>query len=477
MRGVPEVVAAVVVAALLGSGLAATSSASSDETSGLRLALAANARRMPAPHPMISESMAAFYEGRAHQRAWSDGLALTSAAHDLVERVAHGERDGLPALRALPALVDALVSAHELDDADVLLSEVFLTYGLRLRWGQLAPEALHRSWHTAIPPRPDLLGALMAAAADGRVDEALDELAPPTASYRGLRDAIGRYLEVAAAGGWGIIPDGPPLGPGDTDPRVHDIGAHLHRTGDLRVSTAGDDVSLAYDANLAAAVRSFQRRHGLAVDGVVGPVTRAALNVPVAARIRQLALNMERERWLPPLPARRAVVNMAGGILTLIEGGREVARLDAQAGAVYRSPTLVADEIREVVILPAADGATVELRLPLTHFAGSVDGPRSSSGYIVVTDPIELAAFALTGDPWWSRETVEAALARGEAQRIALSRPLPVYLLYATAWVESDGTVSLRDDRYGLDERLTLALMGLAPSSRPSPTSAVAAGP
>jgi murein L,D-transpeptidase YcbB/YkuD len=477
MRGAPEAVAAVVVAALLVSGLAATSSASSDDTSGLRLALTATARRMPTPHPVISEAMAAFYEGRAHRRAWFDGLTLTSSAHDLVERVAHGERDGLPALRALRALVDALVSADEIDGADVLLTEVFLTYGLRLRWGQLAPEALHRSWHTAVPPRPDLLGALTAAAADGRVDEALDELAPPTTSYRGLRETLLRYLDVAATGGWVVLPDGPPLASGDADPRVRDIRAHLRLTGDLRVSPAGDDMSEEYDAVLAAAIRHFQRRHGLAVDGVVGPVTRAALNVPVAARIRQLALNMERQRWLPPLPPRCVLVNVPGRRLTLVERGREVAHLGAHAGAAYRSPALVADEIHDVVMLPVGGATAAALHLPFARFAASLDGPLAPSGYIVVEDPVALAAFALAGHPWWTRETIQTALARGEAQRIALSHALPVYLLYWTAWVEADGTVSFRDDRYGLDERLTLALLGPATPSPPSATSAVAAGP
>jgi murein L,D-transpeptidase YcbB/YkuD len=53
-----------------------------------------------------------------------------------------------------------------------------------------------------------------------------------------------------------------------------------------RLSTTGDLteppslLSDLFDAALHQAVRHFQRRHGLVVDGLVGPATRAALQVP-----------------------------------------------------------------------------------------------------------------------------------------------------------------------------------------------------
>ena len=54
---------------------------------------------------------------------------------------------------------------------------------------------------------------------------------------------------------------------------------------------------------LAEAVQRFQARHGLQPDGVLGKDTLAALNVPLAARVGQIALSLERLRWLPELPA------------------------------------------------------------------------------------------------------------------------------------------------------------------------------
>jgi len=56
-----------------------------------------------------------------------------------------------------------------------------------------------------------------------------------------------------------------------------------------------------YTGPLVDAVKSFQRRHGLEPDGVIGAGTIAKLNVPIAHRIRQVELGMERMRWLPPM--------------------------------------------------------------------------------------------------------------------------------------------------------------------------------
>ena len=84
------------------------------------------------------------------------------------------------------------------------------------------------------------------------------------------------------------------------DPRVPALRYRLTVTGDL----AGDlqppapPLNLAFDAELEAAVKRFQERHGLTADGAVGPGTRAALNVPVSARIDQIRVNLERARWV-----------------------------------------------------------------------------------------------------------------------------------------------------------------------------------
>ena len=50
------------------------------------------------------------------------------------------------------------------------------------------------------------------------------------------------------------------------------------------------------------------------------------------------------------------------------------------------------------------------------------------------------------------------AIAAGATQSVTLPHPVPVYMLYWTAFVDPDGTVEFRDDIYGRDRRLAQAL-------------------
>ena len=54
-------------------------------------------------------------------------------------------------------------------------------------------------------------------------------------------------------------------------------------------------------------MKRFQARHILDADGVIGAATIEALNVPLARRVRQLELAMERGRWLPRLADRPTI--------------------------------------------------------------------------------------------------------------------------------------------------------------------------
>lgn len=81
-----------------------------------------------------------------------------------------------------------------------------------------------------------------------------------------------------------------------------------------------------------------------------------------------------------------------------------------------------------------------------------------SSGCIRVERALDLAERLLVPDHSWSRERIEAAIATGRTTEVPLARPMPVYLLYATAWVDAGGTVQFREDIYGRDAVLLEAL-------------------
>jgi len=134
----------------------------------------------------------------------------------------------------------------------------------------------------------------------------------------------------------------------------HEAGAlrrRLAASGDLG---AGDDSGgELFDAALEAAVKRFQDRHGLGSDSVVGAKTLKALAVPVAERIRQIELNLERWRWLPrDLGRRYVLVNIPDFTLQVIEDGSEVLAMRTVVGRSYRRTPVMSDTIKYLVINP-----------------------------------------------------------------------------------------------------------------------------
>ena len=81
-----------------------------------------------------------------------------------------------------------------------------------------------------------------------------------------------------------------------------------------------------------------------------------------------------------------------------------------------------------------------------------------SHGCVRLSEPVKFAEEVLASKPGWSRSEIDALLASKETTRVNLDKPLPVHLVYATAWLEDDGTVHFRPDIYGRDQRLYRAL-------------------
>ena len=86
-----------------------------------------------------------------------------------------------------------------------------------------------------------------------------------------------------------------------------------------------------------------------------------------------------------------------------------------------------------------------------------------SSGCIRVERPVELAEYLLRGNPGWSREKIVETIEKWKEETVRLTEPVPVHLLYWTAWVDEDGAVNFRKDIYGRDRRLERALRMPAP--------------
>jgi murein L,D-transpeptidase YcbB/YkuD len=183
------------------------------------------------------------------------------------------------------------------------------------------------------------------------VQPVLKSFLPDQIGYRQLRRVLQRYRKIEREGGWAPLADGTVLRPGGKDVRVPHLRSRLVAEGYLdRSHLPGTD---RFDPKLKSALAAFQRQHGLAADGVVGPLTRQALNVPAGVRIRQIELNMERWRWLPRyLGKRYLLVNIADFTLEVIDGERTVMAMRVVVGRDYRRTPVLSAELNKLVLNP-----------------------------------------------------------------------------------------------------------------------------
>ena len=393
--------------------------------------------------------------------------------------------------------------AARLDDATLtgrLLAHARTEAGQRVR-----PSEIDFRWAVE-PSRRDLAGDLRSARAGGGLGAWLATLSPTSAQYHALRAGRVRYAALAEAGGWESLPEGPTLRPGERADMVSALRARLAMEGYGAAETV--EATL-FDPALEAAVRAFQESHVLEVDGVVGPATRRALNVPAAERLAQIDANLERWRWLPAaLPPDRLEVDTGAQEAVLYRGGAPVLKMRAIVGAPKHPTPMFASRIEAVVfnppwnvppsiarneLLPAearrpgllasmgirwVDGrlqqrpgpnnslGQVKFDIPNRFGVYLHDTPGKglfaqpvrafSHGCMRLEKPRDLAAVLLArqgGSP----RTVEAAIAAGTTRRVNLRHPIPVYVLHYTVRAEA-GRLSFRPDIYGWDRKLAETL-------------------
>jgi len=188
--------------------------------------------------------------------------------------------------------------------------------------------------------------------AEGVAAAARSAVPAPPGDSLALRAALDDLEALRMAGGWGEVPAaGGLLRPGDVDPRVAPLRERLRRSGDASTSPAAEPDR--YDAELERAVRGFQARHALDMDGVVGPATLAALNVSVEARIRQVELNLERRREFRPDPGpAQVLVNLPAFQALVVEEGLETTSHRVIVGRPNRPTPVLSARIDFVVLSP-----------------------------------------------------------------------------------------------------------------------------
>jgi murein L,D-transpeptidase YcbB/YkuD len=311
----------------------------------------------------LEDAVARLYAGRAHSPVWIGRSGPTPRGQTLAEVLrgasrggldpaAYGSRDLLPRM-ASSAPVEGEGAEAAAARLDVALTRALARLARDLGSGRVAPEAAGLHWQTR-RPEVDLDAVLATAAAGDGPAAALDAVRPPHDQVARLEEALSRYRQVAADGGWPRIAEGDPLQAGEEDPhRVVALRQRLAAEGYAADGEAGGAPSPVYDDGLAEAVREYQRRRGLADDGVVGGRTLEELNVPAAHRARQIEANLVRWRWVPAdLGSRYVLVNVPRFELEVHDGDQEVRRMKVVVGEELNATPMFSDRMQYLVFNP-----------------------------------------------------------------------------------------------------------------------------
>jgi L,D-transpeptidase YcbB len=78
-------------------------------------------------------------------------------------------------------------------------------------------------------------------------------------------------------------------------------------------------------------------------------------------------------------------------------------------------------------------------------------GRAFSHGCIRVEEPEALAQYVLRDQSEWTPSAIHAAMRAGQERSVKLTAPIPVHIVYMTAWVDDLGNLHLEDDVYGYD--------------------------
>lgn len=309
--------------------------------------------------PILSRDLLPeLYAENEYQPLWGERDGLDR----LQDLVTFAYQQGLdPADYPLDALQRLLPEAGLPEDTlslvkiDVLATEILVRITYQIRFGKVNPYELYPDWNfdRELLPGEDpvqmLLGFIRANALNAAVTRDIER--GPV--YQSMMRGLAEHRRIEAEGGWPLVSEGPTLRPGAQGKRVVELRQRLLVTGELTEADADSDI---FDDRLTAAVVAFQSRHGLDGDGVVGPATLRALNVPVADRIQQIRASLERGRWvfedLHRIRDQLVLVNIASAEVNVLKGREIVWRSRAQIGKPYRQTPVFRDEIQYLVFNP-----------------------------------------------------------------------------------------------------------------------------
>ncbi len=271
-----------------------------------------------------------------------------------------------------------------------------------------------------------------------------------------------------------------------------------------------------FDTSMVLAIKKFQDRHGIDVDGVIGNKVIADLNIPLKKRVEQLLINMERARWMPPQQDSTFVlVNIPEFKLRVFEKSKIALQMNVIVGSAANNTVIFNGNLQYIVfspywnvpesivrneILPAIrrnPGYIAKHNMEITNAKGRLPqvrqkpGPNNalgrvkflfpnnfsiylhdtpnrnlfaqtnrglSHGCIRIAEPKKFAEFLLRDQPNYTSTAIDSLMYLEKEKWVTLKKKIPVFLVYFTSWVDQTGVLHFRRDIYQHDQKVAQKL-------------------
>ena len=329
------------------------------------------------------------------------------------------------------------------------------------------------------------------------------------APYNALKNQLGKYYNIAKAGGWTpITAPKKSFKKGVSNPVIVQIKKRLHITGEL----PGKDSSQLFDDALENAIKNFQAAMGYKPNGMITAQLIKDMNVPANKRLKKILINMGRMRWMPTeTSGPLIVVNIPEFVLHVYENKKKAWDMNVVVGKEGHNTTMFTGNLNQIVfspywnvpssivqkeILPKLQSNPDYLATQNMEQTGTEDGlPKIrqlpgeknslgkvkflfqnsfniyfhdtpakslfekdkraySHGCIRLAEPQKMAQYLLHDQPEWTPEKIEKAMNSGHEQYVKLKKTIPVIIAYYTSWVDDNGQLNFRDDIYNHDQDL-----------------------
>ncbi|HTN36840.1 MAG TPA: L,D-transpeptidase family protein [Arachidicoccus sp.] len=400
------------------------------------------------------------------------------------------------------------ITHAEIVKSELTMTGEFFRHAEEVFKGKGNIDATQLGWF--IPRKKIDFSALLDSTLNGK--GAPDEEKMLNPQYKELRTVLQKYIDLKNENhNWDSIPlERPKLVLKDSGGVISQIKERLYLLGDLEDKPDND----IYDQDTRAAVKSFQGRYGLVADGVVGANFMKALNIPLDTLIRDITINLERVRWIPSeLPKEYVWVNIPEYKLHAYEDSKEVFNMRVIVGSAAHGTTIFSGNIKYIVFapywnvpmsivkkeimpgmqnnpdyirnhnmqitgydhnipvvrqLPGPDNSLgrVKFLFPNSYNIYLHDTPNHdlftsrnrglSHGCVRLSEPEKMANWLLRNDTThYPPSMVDSLMNKNIKEKwVSLDKTVPVYLVYFTTWVDTDGRLNIRKDIYGHDAKI-----------------------